>query len=141
MSEHPFDRIQGDLATMRRAMGLRLPFGKEVLIFGLLSSVTAAGAAAVSLVFENDWVQIIPCAAFAVVCFLGLYVESRGAADLSHEIKLQVGFSITTNLAVFGAACGYAWWLPAAGTSEFCEPRGYMPRVSSTFSPFCSSWS
>ena len=36
MSENEPDRIKGDLATVRQAMGLHLSFGPEMLVFGLL---------------------------------------------------------------------------------------------------------
>ena len=49
MSEGDLGRIKEDLAVMRRAMGLHLSFGREMLVFGLLLTVVAVGAAVVSL--------------------------------------------------------------------------------------------
>ena len=48
---------------MQRAMGLHLSFGKGMLGFGILLTLAAVGAAVVSLVVENDWLQVVPLAA------------------------------------------------------------------------------
>ena len=107
MSEAELGRIKGDLAVIQRAMGLQLSFGKGVLVFGIFLALAAVGAAVVSLLVENDWLQVGPFATIMVLCLLGLYLQSLRTNDLSHEIKLQVVLSITIYFAVFGAACGY----------------------------------
>ena len=107
MSEAELGRIKGDLAVIHRAMGLQLSFGKGVLVFGIFLALAAVGAAVVSLLVENDWLQVGPFATIMVLCLLGLYLHSLRSTDLSHEIKLQVVLSITIYFAVFGAACGY----------------------------------
>ncbi len=107
MSEAELGRIKGDLAVIQRVMGLQLSFGKGVLVFGIFLALAAVGAAVVSLLVENDWLQVGPFATIMVLCLLGLYLQSLRTTDLSHEIKLQVVLSITIYFAVFGAACGY----------------------------------
>lgn len=108
MSEADLGRIQGDLAVIQRAMGLRLSFGKGTIAFGAVLGVAAVCAAVVSLLSGNEWLQIVPFATIMAFCMVGLYVESRRNADLSHEIKLQVGLSMTVYGVVWVAACGYA---------------------------------
>jgi hypothetical protein len=107
MSEAELNRIQGDLAVIRRAMGLRLSFGKGMLGFGILLSVAAGCAAVLSLLGESDWLQVGPLATTLIGCVLGLYVLSGRDADLSHEIKLQVVLSMTIYCVVWVATCGY----------------------------------
>jgi len=108
MSAGELGRIKGDLTIIQRAMGLRLSFGKEMLLFDLALTAAAAGSSVVGLFVENVWFEVVPFAAFTALCLAGLYVASRRNADLSHEVKLQVGFAVTTYFAVSGAACGYA---------------------------------
>ncbi len=126
MSEGDLGRIKEDLAVMQRAMGLHLPFGRGMLLFGILLTVAAVGAAVVSLLVENHWLQVAPFATFMALCLLGLYLQSRCTADLSHEIKLQVGLSITMYFAVFGAACGYA-------LAAFCGPTIGAARTAALY--------
>jgi hypothetical protein len=126
MSEDQLGRIKGDLAVMQRAMGLQLSFGKGVLVCGILLTFAAVGAAVTSLLFEDNWLQVAPFATFMALCLLGLYLQSRHTADLSHETKLQVGLSITTYFAVFGAACGYA-------LAAFCGPSIGAARTAALY--------
>src|SRR5262245_44826263 len=121
MSEDQLGRIKGDLAIIQRAMGLHLSFGRGMLVFGILLTFAAVGAAVVSLLVENNWLQVAPFAALMALCLLALYLQSRRIPDLSHEIKLQVGLSITIYFAVFGAACGYmlaAFFGPTIGAAR-----------------------
>jgi hypothetical protein len=85
-----------------------------MLAFGILLTFAAIGAAVVSLLVENSWLQVAPFATFLVLCLAGLYLQSR-RIDLGHEIKLQVSLSIVVYFAVFGAACGYT-------LAAFCGP-------------------
>jgi hypothetical protein len=107
MSEDVLGRIRGDLAVMQRAMGLHLSFGKGMLVFGILLTLAAVGAAVVSLVVENDWLQVVPLAAIMVLVPVGLFLRSRRTTNLSHEIILQVLVSVTIYAVVWIAACGY----------------------------------
>lgn len=108
MSEAELGRHEGDLADIPRVIGQPLFFGKGMLVFGLLLSLAAIGAAVVSLMGDNEWLQVGPFAAIVVLCLLGLYLHSRRVPNLSHEIKLQVVLSITSYAVVWIAACGYA---------------------------------
>jgi carbon starvation protein CstA len=107
MSEDVLGRIRGDLAVVRRAMGLHLSFGKGMLVFGILLSLAAVSAALVSLLVENDWRQITPLAAIMVLVPVGLFLRSRRNTNLSHDINLQVLVSVTIYAVVWIAACGY----------------------------------
>jgi hypothetical protein len=89
---------------MQRAMGLRLFFGKGMLVFDLLLAFAAIGAALVSLRVETDWLQQALFAAIMVLVPTGLFLRSRRT---SHEINLQVLMSITIYAVVWIAACGY----------------------------------
>jgi hypothetical protein len=107
MSENEFSRIKGDLAVMQRAMGLHLSFGKGMLIFGILLTVTAVGAAVFSLLVEDDRLQLTPLATIMILVPMGLFLRSRRTTNLSHEINLQVLVSVTIYAVVWIAACGY----------------------------------
>ncbi len=126
MSLAELGRIKGDLTVIQRAMGLQLSFGKGLLVFGILLTFAAVGAGVVSLLVENDWLQVGPFVTILVLCLLGLYFQSRRSADLSHEIKLQVGLSITIYFAVFGAACGYT-------LATFCGPTIGATRTAALY--------
>lgn len=108
MSEAQVDRVRGDLAIIQRAMGLRLSFGKEMVVFGILLTAAAGMAAAVSLWSDSNWGQIGPFAAITMLSMLWLYHQSRRVENLSHEIKLQVSLSVTIYAALVGAALGYS---------------------------------
>ena len=105
MSENELGRIKGDLATVRQAMGLHLSFGTEMLVFGLLLTVVAVGAAVVSVLAEND---LAPLAAIMVLGPVVLFLRSRRTANLSPEITKQVILSGFIYGIVWGAANGYA---------------------------------
>jgi hypothetical protein len=107
MSEAELARLQGDLAVIQRALGLRISFGKGMLVFGVLLALVAMSAAVASFSTESVWLQLIPFTAILVLCLLGLYLRSRRTADFGHEVTLQVVLSITIYFAVIGAACGY----------------------------------
>jgi hypothetical protein len=106
MSEDVLGRIRADLAVMQRAMGLHLSFGKGMLGFGILLTLAAVGAAAVSLLVENDWLQVVPLAVIMVLVPVGLFLRSR-RTNFSNEINLQVLVSVTIYAVVWIAACGY----------------------------------
>ena len=106
MSENELDRIKGDLATVRQAMGLHLSFGTEMLGFGLLLTLVAVNAAVLSRLIENDWLQVVPLAAILFLVPVGLFLRFRGTPNVSHEINLQVLVSVTTYAVVWIAACG-----------------------------------
>ena len=112
MSEDVLGRVRGDLVVMQRAMGLRLPFGKGMLVFDLLLSLAAIGSALVSLRVESDWMQQVPFAVIMVLVPAGLFVRSQWRSHeesqwTSHEINLQVLISATVYAVVWVAACGY----------------------------------
>jgi len=108
MSEDQLGRIKDDLAVMQRAMGLHLSFGKEMLVFGLLLTVVAVGAAVVSVLAENNWLPLAPLAAIMVLGPVVLFLRSRRTANLSPEITKQVVLSVFIYVVVWGAANGYA---------------------------------
>jgi hypothetical protein len=107
MSQAELRRVQEDLAAVRRAMGLHLSFGKGMLVFGLLLAVAAAGAAVVSLVAEDGWVQLAPVATIMSLVPVGAYLYSRFVGYPGHEITLQVLLSSCMYGIVWPAACGY----------------------------------
>jgi len=89
---------------MQRAMGVRLSFGKGILVFDMLLALAAIGAALVSVQVETDWLQQAPFAAIMVLVPAGLFLRSRRTG---HEINLQVLMSVTIYAVVWIAACGY----------------------------------
>ena len=107
MSQAELGRIQGDLAVIRRALGLQLFFGKRMLIFGIFLTVAAVGAAVVSLLGENDWLQLAPFTAILVLVPVGLYLHSRRTANLDPEVTRQVVLSVSVYSSVWAAALGY----------------------------------
>jgi hypothetical protein len=108
MSETDVDRIKGDLAVIRRAMALRLSFGREMVVFGILVAAGAGVAAVVSLWSDNDWGQLGLCAAVMMLCVIWLYRRSSRVESLGHEIKLQVVLSITVYAVLIVSAAGYS---------------------------------
>ena len=100
-------RIKGDLGVIQRAMGLHLSFGKGMLGFGIVLALASVGAAVVSLLTENDWLQVVPLAAIMVLVTMGLFVRFRRTNNVSHEINLQVLASVVIYAVVWIAACGY----------------------------------
>ena len=104
MSKDVLCRIVGDLNVMQRAMGLRLSFGKGMLVFDILLALAAAVAAFVSWRIKTDGIQQVPFAAIMVLVPAGLFLRSRRT---SHEINLQVLMSVTIYVVVWVAACGY----------------------------------
>lgn len=104
MTDDVLGRISGDLAIVRRAMGLHLFFGKEMLVFNIVMAVAAMGAAVLSRSIESDWLQQVPFAAVMGLVPVGLYLRSRRT---SHEINLQVLMSVCIYAVVWIAACGY----------------------------------
>ena len=107
MSEDVLGRIRDDLAVMQRAMGLHLTFGKGRLVFGIVLTLAAVGAGIVSLLVENDWLQVTLLAAIMVLGPVGLFLRSRRTTNLSSEITIQVVLSVTVYCVVWVAACGY----------------------------------
>lgn len=104
MTEDALGRISDDLAVMRRAMGLRLFFGKGMLVFDMVLAIAAIGAAAISLQIETEWIQQVPFAVIMGIVPLGLWLCSRRT---SHEINSQVLLSVCIYAVVWIAACGY----------------------------------
>lgn len=107
MSEDVIGRINGDLGIIQRAMGLHLSFGKGMLGFGILLALAAVGAAVLSLLVENDWLQVMPFAAIMVLVPVGLFLRFQRTPNVSHEINLQVLVSVVIYAVVWIAACGY----------------------------------
>lgn len=107
MSEDALGRIKGDLSVIQRAMGLHLSFGKGMLGFGVLLALAAVGAAVVSLLMENDGLQVVPLAAIMVLVPVGLFLRFRRNTNVSHEINLQVLVSVVIYAVVWIAACAY----------------------------------
>jgi heme/copper-type cytochrome/quinol oxidase subunit 4 len=108
MPEEAIGRINGDLDVIHRAKGLRLSFGHEMLGFGIMLALTATGAAVVSLLMENDWIQVMPLAAIMVLVPVGLFLRLHRTSNVNHEINLQVLVSVVIYAVVWIAACGYA---------------------------------
>jgi hypothetical protein len=88
-------------------MGLHLSFGKGMLRFGILLTLAAVGAAVVSLLVEDNWLQVALLGAIMVLVPVGLFLQFRRNANVSHEIHLQVLVSVTIYAVVWIAACGY----------------------------------
>src|SRR5262245_51731890 len=108
MTEDQLGRFKNDLAVMQKALALHPPFGKGMLAFGLLLTLAAVGAAVVSLLGEDDWLQLAPLAAVMVLGPVGLYVRHRRSPGLSPEVTVQVVQSVGVYGIVWAAACGYA---------------------------------
>ena len=104
MTEDAIGRISGDLAIVRRAMGLQLFFSKGMLVFDMVLALAAMGAAVLSWQIESDWLQQVPFAAIMGLVPVGLYLCSHRT---SHEINLQVLTSVCIYAVVWIAACGY----------------------------------
>jgi hypothetical protein len=92
---------------MQRAMGLHLSFGNGMLVFGILLTLAAVCAAFVSLLVEDDRLQVVPLATIMVLVPIGLFLRSWRTSNVSHEINLQVLVSVTIYAVVWIAACGY----------------------------------
>jgi hypothetical protein len=107
MSEDVLGRVKGDLAVIQRAMGLRLSFGKGMLVTGTALSVAAFAAAVISLLVDNDVLQVALLAGLVALPLVGLFLRSRGATDLPHEVTIQVALSVSIYAFVWIAACGY----------------------------------
>lgn len=108
MTDDQLGRLKNDLAVMQKAMGLHLSFGRGMLAFGLLLALAAVGAAVVSLLVEDDWLQLAPLAAVMVLGPVGLHLRHRRSPGLSPEVTVQVVLSVGVYGIVWGAACGYA---------------------------------
>lgn len=104
MSDDVLGRVREDLAIMQRAMRLRPPFGRGILVFDLLLALAATAAAILSLQVESDWLQQVPFAAVMVLVPIGWFLQSRRT---NHEVNLQVAMSITTYVVVWIAAASY----------------------------------
>ena len=107
MSDDELGRLKGDLAVMRSAMGLHVPFGRGVLAVGISLTATAALAAVVSLIVERDSLQQALPTAVMVAGLIGLFLRSRRTPGLDPEVVNQVGVSICIYGVVWVAACGY----------------------------------
>jgi hypothetical protein len=107
MSDDELGRLKGDLAVMRSAMGLHVPFGRGVLAVGILLTAMATAAAIVSLRVERDSLQLALLAAVMVPGLAGLFLRSRRAPGLDPEVVTQVAVSISIYGVVWVAACGY----------------------------------
>ena len=94
MSDDELGRLKGDLAVMRSAMGLHVPFGRGVLAVGISLTATAALAAVVSLLVERDSLQQALPTAVIVAGLIGLFLRSRRTPGLDPEVVNQVAVSI-----------------------------------------------
>lgn len=115
ISNGHLERLHSDLAIMRQAMGLHLHFGRGSLIFSMVLFGAAITSVLLSLIFDSNWLHIVPFAIFMTLGLMGLFFQSRRFADLSPEIKLQVILSITVYFVVICAASGYV-------LAAFCGP-------------------
>jgi hypothetical protein len=121
MLEPDLTRIRSDLDVVQRAMGLRMPFDRGVLVCGILLTISAIAAAVVSLLAKADWLQLAPLAAIMVLWPVGLFLQSRRTPNPSPEMPMQVALSVSVYGVVWVAACGYslATFLgPAVGTAR-----------------------
>jgi len=107
MSDDELGRLKGDLAVMRSAMGLHVPFGRGMLAVGIFLTATATTAAVVNLLVERDSLQQALAAAVMVVGLVGLFLRSRRTPGLDSEVVTQVVVSISIYGVVWVAACGY----------------------------------
>lgn len=108
MRDPDFDRVQGDLAVMRQAMGLHVAFGPPSLILGTVFGTLAAAAAGLSLLGDSDVLQVALLAAMLALGPAALCLLAR-RADADHaEAKTQAALSCGTYGVVWVAACGYA---------------------------------
>ena len=108
MSEDALGRVKSDLAVIQRALGLRLSFGRGVLLTGAALAVAAFGAAAISLLVDNDLFQVGLLAGIIALPLVGLFLRSRSGTDLNPEFKMQVVLSVSIYAFVWIAACGYS---------------------------------
>ena len=104
MSEDVLGRISTDLTVMQRAMGLRLFFGKGMLVVDLLLALASVGAALVSLRVKSDWLQQVP---FMAVMFLVPIALFLWSGRTSYEINLQILMSLIVYAVVWVAACAH----------------------------------
>ena len=104
MSDDELGRLKGDLAVMRSAMGLHVPFGRGVLAVGISLTATAALAAVVSLLVERDSLQQALPTAVIVAGLIGLFLRSRRTPGLDPEVVNQVAVSICIYGVVWVAA-------------------------------------
>jgi hypothetical protein len=107
MSNDELGRLKGDLAVMRSAMALHLPFGRGMVAVGIFLTATATTAAVVSLLVERDSLQQALAAAVMVAGLVGLFLRSRRNPGLDSEVVTQVVVSISIYGVVWVAACGY----------------------------------
>jgi hypothetical protein len=107
MSNDELGRLKGDLAVMRSAMGLHLPFGRGMVAVGIFLTATATTAAVVSLLVERDSLQQALAAAVMVAGLVGLFLRSRRNPGLDSEVVTQIVVSISIYGVVWVAACGY----------------------------------
>jgi hypothetical protein len=136
MSDDALGRIRGDLAVMQKAMALRLPFGKGMLCFGLLSTATAAGAAVGSLLVEADRIQVTMFAAIMVLVLIGLFLRTHRTPCLSPEITMQVILSISIYAVVWVAGSGYAMAMLAGPSLGSARTAGLYASSLGLLLPF-----
>ena len=107
MSDDELGRLKGDLAVMRSAMGLHVPFGGGVLAVGVSLAAAAALAAVVGLLVERDsWQQASPTVVM-VAGLIGLFLRCRRNPGLEPEVVHQVAVSLCIYGVVWVAACAY----------------------------------
>lgn len=107
MSDDELGRLKGDLAVIRGAMGLHLPFDRGILVAGISLAATATAAAVLSLLVERDSLQQALPGCIMVAGLMGLYLRSRRLPDLDSRVVAQVAVSISIYGVVWVAACGY----------------------------------
>jgi hypothetical protein len=95
MSSDELGRLKGDLAVMRSAMGLHVPFGRGMLAVGIFLTATATAAAVVSLLVEQDSLQQALTAAVMIAGLVGLFLRSRRTPGLDSEVVTQVAVSLS----------------------------------------------
>jgi hypothetical protein len=78
-----------------------------MLVFGILLTLAAVGAAVLSLFIEDDRLQITPVAVILALGLVGAYFYSHSNVNLNPEIIKQVMVSLIVYVVVWIAECGY----------------------------------
>jgi hypothetical protein len=79
METEEISRVEGDLTTIREAVGLELPFGREDILVSLLIAAGAGFLMVWSLVLTGYWLIVgaIPVLGAVVVSTIWLAVKRR----------------------------------------------------------------
>jgi hypothetical protein len=108
MPDDELGRVRSDLDVMRQAMGLHLPFGREVLVWGAFLATAAFVAALFGLLVDDDRLQMLPFAVIMVIVPFAVFLWSRRTAGLNSELTTQVMVSISIHAVVWVAGTSYA---------------------------------